>query len=135
MEGDYMFGSLHSFLEEDYFQKHKKGELIVGNTTYDLNIFAVMNTEATKDILFSPTECAQKDVIGYIRGHAERCRKEVADQLSDECYRNNKSRYSRFICKYKERISTDTCRYEHKDSIRACDSGNRRSRIPSLEET
>lgn len=37
-----MFGSLHSFLEEDYFQKHKKGELIVGNTTYDLNIFAEM---------------------------------------------------------------------------------------------
>ena len=84
MEGDYMLGSLHSFLEEDYFQKHKKGELIVGDTTYDLNIFAVMNTEATKDILFSPTEHTQKDVIGYIRGHAKRCRKEVADQLSDE---------------------------------------------------
>lgn len=84
MEGNHMFGSLHKFLKKKFFQKHKKGNLIVGDTTYDLKIYAVMNAEATQEILFSPTEYSQQEVKAYIRKNAKYCRKRVAKHLSDD---------------------------------------------------
>lgn len=75
MEGNHMFGSLHKYLKKRYFKKHQTGTLIVGDTTYDLQIFAVMNAKATQDILFSPTEYSKEEVIRYIRTHAGYIRK------------------------------------------------------------
>lgn len=84
MEGKYMFGSLHSYLKKKYFKKHQNGELIVGDTTYDMKIFAVLNVEATQDIVFSPTESDQSEVLAFIKDHAEVCDKKIADQLTAE---------------------------------------------------
>ena len=84
MEGNHMFGTLHSFLDEDYFQKHEKGELIVGDTTYDLKIFAVMNTEATEDLIFSPTTYKLKDIMEHIKQQSEHYRKNVGSHISEE---------------------------------------------------
>lgn len=84
MEGKYMFGSLHYFLKEKYFKKHQTGELIVGDTTYNMKLFAVMNVEATQEIIFGPTEFAQSEVLNYVKDHAEICDGEIADQLTTE---------------------------------------------------
>lgn len=84
MEGNYMFGSLHSYLKEDFFKKHTKGELIVGDTTYDLNIFAAMNTEATDDFIFSPTTYDLKDILDYIEKNSEHVRKNVEEHLTED---------------------------------------------------
>ena len=71
MEGNYMFGALHSFLEEDFFNEHTSGSLIAGDTNYDLKIFAVLNTEATKDIIFSPTQYKLSEVLSYVKENSE----------------------------------------------------------------
>jgi len=70
MEGAYMFGSLHSFLEKDFFNAHRHGELIVGQTAYTIDFFAVMDTEATQEYVFAPTEYETEDVLDYIKDHA-----------------------------------------------------------------
>lgn len=79
-----MFGSLHSYLKEKFFNKHTKGELIVGDTTYDLNIFAAMNTEATDDLIFSPTTYKLQDIIDHIRKASENYRKDVEEHLTED---------------------------------------------------
>lgn len=84
MEGNHMFGSLHSYLKEKFFNKHTKGELIVGDTTYDLNIFAAMNTEATDDLIFSPTTYKLQDIIDHIRKTSENYRKDVEEHLTED---------------------------------------------------
>ncbi len=84
MEGNHMFGSLHSYLKEDFFKKHKDGELIVGDTTYNLNIFAAMNTEATDDLIFSPTIYELKDILDYIEKNSEHVRKNVEEHLTED---------------------------------------------------
>lgn len=82
MEGNYMFGALHSFLEEDFFDEHTSGTLIVGDTEYDLNIFAAMNAEATNNIIFCPTEYELNDVLTYVKENAEIVREETVDSIS-----------------------------------------------------
>lgn len=71
MEGEYMFGSLHSFLKQDFFNDHRHGELIVDDTAYDIEIFAVVDTEATQEYIFAPTEHKVEEVLDFVKGHAE----------------------------------------------------------------
>lgn len=47
-----MLGSLDLFWEEDYFNNHKTGTLIVNDTIYDLDIFAMIITDANESLLF-----------------------------------------------------------------------------------
>ncbi|MDO5811450.1 MAG: class B sortase [Bacillota bacterium] len=83
MEGDHMFGSLHSFLKEKYFKKHKHGTLIVGNTIYNLKIFAVMNAKATESEIFDSTEVRQSKVLSYIKTNSKYYNKKIDIQLTD----------------------------------------------------
>ena len=105
MEGNYMFGALHSFLKEGFFEEHTSGELIVGDTTYDLKIFAVMNTEATKDIIFAPTEYELSDVMSYVRENAENFRNEIVSDMVDNTMVTSEDRI----------IALSTCK--HPDSV------------------
>lgn len=70
MEGDVMFGGLDKYLEEGYLKQHQIGEMIVGDRTYKLNLFAVAETEATNDAVFAPTETDVKKTWDYIKTHA-----------------------------------------------------------------
>ena len=47
-----MLGSLDLFWEEDYFNSHKTGTLIVDDIIYDLDIFAMIITDANESLLF-----------------------------------------------------------------------------------
>lgn len=70
MEGGLMFGSLDEYLEESYFHSHNKGTLTVDGKTYELSVFAVVETNAMKKEIFSPTEVDPEDVLEFIRRNA-----------------------------------------------------------------
>lgn len=63
MEGDYMFGPLHHFLEQDYLDTHPSGELIVGDVTYEIMFFAAQEAPATQELIFNPTEYLVEDIL------------------------------------------------------------------------
>ena len=99
MEGNYMFGAINSFLKEKFFEEHKTGKLIVNDTEYDLKIFAAMDTEATQDIIFSPTEFELSDVLKYIKENSKYYREDMTKDLTEE------SRIvARSTCKYPESV-------------------------------
>ena len=56
MDHDYMFGALDLYLDEDFFNKNKSGVLTVGDTIYNLKTFSVVETTATNQEIFAPTE-------------------------------------------------------------------------------
>ena len=47
MEHGMMFGAIDEYLNEDYFNSHRTGSLVVGKKTYKIRIFAVLECEAT----------------------------------------------------------------------------------------
>ena len=71
MEGDYMFGPLHHFLEQDFLDTHRTGELVVGDVTYEITFFAAMEALATQELIFNPTEHPVEDVLDYVKNHAQ----------------------------------------------------------------
>ncbi len=54
MTGGYMFGALDKYYDEAFFDAHRKGELIVGEAVYELEVFAMLLTDANEDKLFNP---------------------------------------------------------------------------------
>lgn len=70
MESDAMFGGLDHFLDKEYFTSHKTGILTVGDTIYQLTIFAVLESEATQENIFAPTEVEFSDTMTFIKENA-----------------------------------------------------------------
>ena len=68
MEHDAMFGALDRYKDQEYFEKHREGKLHVGDTVYDVNIFAVVNCIASDPNIFNPYEFDLSS--GYIQEHA-----------------------------------------------------------------
>ena len=60
MEHYLMFGALDKYLEEGYLEEHSTGKLIVGETTYKIKFFSVMEAPATNQAIFGPTEYDQQ---------------------------------------------------------------------------
>ena len=71
MENKYMFGALDDYLKKSFFDAHRNGKLIViseGEKSYDLKIFAVMDT-TSRSQAFEPNE---KDItFEFIRENAQ----------------------------------------------------------------
>ena len=55
MAGGKMFGDLSLFLEKDFFEANKTGQLILPDKAYDLRIFAVVTVQASDALFFKPT--------------------------------------------------------------------------------
>lgn len=70
MDGGLMFGALDEYLDEDYFDAHRAGTLTVGEESYDIRVFAVLETEATNEAIFAPSETPASDTWRYIEQHA-----------------------------------------------------------------
>ena len=68
MAGGYMFGALDKYYDRTYFNNHKTGTLTVGNTTYDLQAFAVLQVAADVDEIFEPR--GYERVLEYARNNA-----------------------------------------------------------------
>ncbi|MBR9945076.1 class B sortase [Clostridiaceae bacterium Marseille-Q4145] len=79
MEGDYMFGPLHYFLEQDFLDTHRTGELVVGDVIYEITFFAALEASATQELIFNPTEHPAENVLDYVKDHAQSCENETGE--------------------------------------------------------
>lgn len=68
MEQKMMFGALDSYLDEEFFNSHRDGTLIVDDYIYQIRLFAVVECVATEPAVFAPTETNK--TIKYIKKHA-----------------------------------------------------------------
>ena len=69
MEHSLMFGALALYLEPNYLEEHNKGELIVGDKKYNIELFAVLEATAMQEEVFSPTEMDDV-VLEYVKNNA-----------------------------------------------------------------
>ena len=70
MEHGYMFGALDEYLNEEYVLTHKTGKLAVGDITYNIEVCAVLETEATNEYVFAPTTLSRSEVLKYVEENA-----------------------------------------------------------------
>lgn len=73
MEGEMMFGSLVSFLSEDFFEKHQKGTLYLPNTTRAIEVFACVESDAFDMVLFQQVgsgKASKQRLLEHIRKKA-----------------------------------------------------------------
>lgn len=68
MEGGRMFGALDEFMNEEYFDSHRNGQLTVSDRAYNIRFFACFEVDASEDVIFSPTESV--GTLEYVREHA-----------------------------------------------------------------
>lgn len=70
MEHGMMFGALDEWLDEKYCSGHRTGELIAGDEVLKLQVFAVVEAEATREELFAPTETDWDVTLSFITERA-----------------------------------------------------------------
>ena len=67
MEFGAMFGALDEFVDEDYFNNHRRGRIVTGNKVYDYMVFAVIKTDAYNKTIFKPFGRGKDEVEEYIK--------------------------------------------------------------------
>lgn len=68
MEFGYMFGALDKFLDEEYFEGHRTGTLVVDQNVYKIKLFACLEADSSVDEIFVPN--SKQDALSYIEQHA-----------------------------------------------------------------
>ena len=61
-----MFGGLDAFREQSYFNAHREGTIVSSSGVYDLCTFAVIDTDAYVDEVYTPGD-RMEDVIAFLR--------------------------------------------------------------------
>ena len=80
MAGGYMFGAIDYYEKEEYFDEHRTGTLLVINgKRYKVNVFALMDTDASVDVVFNIT--GGGDILGYIAGNSKIYREPAGDRI------------------------------------------------------
>ncbi len=70
MDHKILFGGLDSYKDADYFSAHKDGMLIAGKVIYDLEVFAVITTDAYEEAVYTVGNRDLASLIAYIKDHA-----------------------------------------------------------------
>lgn len=73
MDNGAMFGDISKFLDQDYFQTHKKGILQTQSGTYVLNVFACISTDSYEGTIYHISEDAEErypKLKEYISNHS-----------------------------------------------------------------
>lgn len=79
MEYGKMFGALDAFLDEEYFDAHTTGTLIVSDKVYSIKFFACLEADASDDEIFESTEA---DItLKFVRKHAPILREPEGEKL------------------------------------------------------
>lgn len=106
MENYAMFGALDKFLQQDYFDSHITGELVVGSKKYKLQVFAVVECDSTEQAIFAPHEGLDHDA--YIRSHYTLFREPESDQYlaMSTCKYPNSTERTIVICSMVEDDNT-----------------------------
>lgn len=68
MEYSKMFGALDGFLDEGYFDSHRKATLTVADKVYNIEFFACVEADASVQEIFAPTET--DGTLAYVKEHA-----------------------------------------------------------------
>ena len=79
MDHKILFGGLDSFKDQDYFSSHKSGRLIAGNVIYDLEMFAVIMTDAYEEAVYTVGNRDLTSLIAFIKDHAVQFDEEAAN--------------------------------------------------------
>lgn len=87
MDNGAMFGDIMEFLNEKYFNDHKTGMLYLPNTTYRIELWACIETDAYDDNVFAvnnkETEEEIAAFIKYVEGNALYIREDMGVTASD----------------------------------------------------
>ena len=79
MDHKILFGGLDSLKDQDYFASHKSGMLIAGNVIYDLEMFAVITTDAYEEAVYTVGNRDLTSLIAFIKDHAVQFDEEAAN--------------------------------------------------------
>lgn len=80
MAGGYMFGAIDFFENEEYFDKHRKGTLLVVNgKKYSVDIYAFVETDASVSTVFDVT--IGGDIRSYVASNAKIYRQPVGGRV------------------------------------------------------
>ena len=70
MDNGAMFGALDAFADSAYLEAHREGELIVGDTVYDLTVFASLQTDAYDENVYNVSGRNPEEILGYLKENA-----------------------------------------------------------------
>lgn len=79
MSGDFMFGALDRFYDKAYFDSHRTGTLIVGDTEYPLQIFAMLAVDAGEPAIFQLHGSEQ--VLEFAKGASLYYREPISEHI------------------------------------------------------
>lgn len=77
MDNGAMFGDIVEFVNADYFDSHVTGRLYLPHATYDITLFACVQTDAYDSVIYNPTGQPDGDIgelLDYIRETAVQSR-------------------------------------------------------------
>ena len=67
-----MFGDITEYLDKSFFNSHLKGVLILDNQVYDLEVFAIMETEAYDSAVYNSRNITNTNqILPYIKEHSK----------------------------------------------------------------
>ena len=81
MEYGQMFGALDEFLDEEYFDSHRTGKLVVGYRVHPLEFFASVEADASTKEIFAPTQVEAEETLEYVRENATVWREPTGERL------------------------------------------------------
>ena len=81
MEGKKMFGALDYYKEADYLESHSKGELKTRGADYDLEVFAVMDSNAEENKVFDAGEDTYGKILDFIKENSSYYREPSTDKI------------------------------------------------------
>ena len=70
MDNGAMFGTLDAFRDKAFFDAHRKGAIAVGNTVYNVTIFAVLETNAYDNEIYTVGNRDLDELLAYVRSLA-----------------------------------------------------------------
>lgn len=79
MANGIMFGALDSFETESYFNSHRTGEIITKGRVYDLNFFAVLDTDAYESMVYRVGDRDLEALRDWLKQYATFYDKEAAE--------------------------------------------------------
>ena len=85
MDNGGMFGDVVEFVNTSYFQAHPTGRIYLPDATYDITLFACVQTDAYDSMIYNPTP-SDKDVgrlLAYIQDNAVQSR-DIGVKESDQ---------------------------------------------------
>lgn len=77
MDNGAMFGDVVEFINTSYFEEHPTGRLYLPDATYDITIFACVQTDAYDSVIYTPIQQSEESVgqlLAYISENAVQTR-------------------------------------------------------------